>query len=220
MILLPASAGRISVAEAGGQLFFGGLPARTAARALAAMEHCSSGGLVCAAPTAGSAGILPAVLAAIEERRPGDPKLLQDSLLAGAVVGLAFAQGATFAAEVGGCQMEVGASAAMAAGAAMAAAGGSPEMSFQAASLMLQNYMGLICDLVRGYVELPCHIRNALAASSVLAAVDLVLGGYADPVPFDEVVAATLGTGLLLPLELRCTSRGGLAACPSQRISL
>jgi len=215
MFLLLPSAGLIEKAEQEGRLFFGGLPARTGARALAAMEHCSSGGLVCAAPTAGSAGIMPAVLAAIGERRPDDPAVLRRALMTGGVVGLVFAQGATFAAEVGGCQVEVGASAAMAAGSAMAAAGGTVKQIFQSAGIMLQNYMGLICDPVKGYVELPCQIRNALAASSALTAVDLILGGYRDPVPFDESVAAALATGQLLPMELRCTSLGGLAACPS-----
>ena len=215
MFLLSPSAGLIEKAAAEGHLFFGGLPARTGAKALAAMEHCSSGGLVCAAPTAGSAGIMPAVLAAIRERRPDDQAILRRALMAGGVVGLAFAQGATFAAEVGGCQVEIGASAAMAAGAAMAIASGSVEQIFQSAGIMLQNYMGLICDPVKGYVELPCQIRNALAASSALTAVDMILGGYTDLVPFDESVAAVLATGQLLPMELKCTSLGGLAACPS-----
>jgi L-serine dehydratase len=138
-------------------------------------------------------------------------------LAAGAAVGLAFAQGATFAAEIGGCQVEVGASAAMAAGAAASAFGASPAQVFQAASITIQNYMGLICDPVKGYVELPCQIRNALAASSALTAADLVIGGYLDPAPFDETVAATISTGLMLPIELRCTGLGGLAACPSLR---
>lgn len=215
MFLLHPSAGEILEAEAGRRLIFGGLHARTGARALAVMEHCSSGGLVCAAPTAGSAGIVPAVLAAIEETGPGDRTLLRRSLMAGAVVGLTFAQLATFAAEVGGCQVEVGASAAMAAGAAAAAGGGTEAQIFQAAGIMLQNYMGLICDPVKGYVELPCHIRNALAASTALTAVDLIFGGYFDPVPFDEAVSATLATGRLLPMEFRCTTLGGIAACPS-----
>lgn len=220
LFLLSPSAALIQKAEREKRLFFGGLPARTGARAMAAMEYCSSGGLVCAAPTAGSAGIMPAVLAAIRENRPDDPATLRQALMTGGVVGLVFAQGATFAAEVGGCQVEVGASAAMAAGAGMAAAGGACEMIFQASGIMLQNYMGLICDPVRGYVELPCQIRNALAASSALTAVDLILGGYHDPVPFDESIAAVLATGHLLPMELRCTSLGGLAACPSMAESI
>jgi L-serine dehydratase len=215
MVMMGPSAGAIHQAEAEGRLLFGGLMARTGARALAAMEWCSSGGLVVAAPTAGSAGILPATLAAIDERLGGDRERLLDCLMTGAVVGLAFAQTATFAAEVGGCQVEVGASAAMAAGAAAAASGGSPEKVFQAAGVTLQNYMGLICDPVKGYVELPCQIRNALAAVSALAAADMVIGGYVDPAPFDETVAAVLATGRMLPLELRATSRGGLAACPA-----
>ena len=80
---------------------------------------------------------------------------------------------------------------------------------------MLQNYMGLVCDLVQGYVELPCQIRNALAAVSALGAADMIIGGYQDPAPFDESAAAALETGQALPLDLKCTSRGGLAACPA-----
>jgi L-serine dehydratase len=179
------------------------------------MESCSSGGLVVAAPTAGSAGIVPAVLSALVEKLGPEAGRLRRALMAGAVVGLCFAQGATFAAEVGGCQVEVGASAAMAAGMAAQSAGAPPEQCFQAASIMLQNYMGLVCDPVKGFVELPCQIRNALAAVSALAAADMILGGYRDPAPFDETAAAVLATGAALPLELKCTSKGGLAACPS-----
>jgi L-serine dehydratase len=211
---LTPSAQKILGAKSKGQLPLNGPQTLAAVNAMATMEINSSGGLVCAAPTAGSAGIMPGVLATLKERLSLSSESLLEALMAGGVVGLVYDQGATFAAEIAGCQVEVGASAAMAAGSAVHAARGTPEQIFQAAGLMLQNYMGLVCDPVQGYVEMPCLIRNALAASTALTAADLVLGGYQDPVPFDQAVAAVLETGRLLPLELRCTSLGGMAICP------
>ena len=215
MKLLEGKAAQINRKSEESGLLFDGLNSKAAVWALAAMEANSSGGLVCAAPTAGSAGILPAVIRAIDAGCQDVTANLAECLMAAGVVGLIYDYQATFAAENGGCQVEVGASAAMAAGAAVQAGGGTAEQVFEAASLMIQNYMGLICDPVKGYVEVPCHIRNAMAASSALTMANLVLGGYRSLIPFDEAAAAALETGRKLPMEFKCTTLGGTAMCPS-----
>ena len=127
------------------------------------------------------------------------------------------AERATFAAEEAGCQVEIGAAGAMAAAAVVEAAGGDVAQAADAAAISFQNTMGSVCDLVQGIVEIPCHTRNAVAASSAFVCADLILGGYRNPVPLDETVDAVLASGRMLPAELRCTARGGLAVTPSAR---
>ena len=114
-----------------------------------------------------------------------------------------------------GCQVEIGAAGAMAAAAVVEAAGGSAAQAADAAAIALQNTMGSVCDLVQGLCEIPCHTRNAVAASSAFVCADLVLGGYDNPIPLDETIDASFASGRMLPAELRCTARGGLAVTPS-----
>ncbi len=137
------------------------------------------------------------------------------ALLAAGAVGLVVARRATFAAEVAGCQVEIGAAGAMGAAAVVEAAGGTAAQACDAAAVSLQNTMGSVCDLVQGLCEIPCHTRNAVAASSAFVCADLVLGGYRNPVPLDDTVDASFDSGRMLPAELRCTARGGLAVAPS-----
>ena len=215
MKLLRPTAGRIFRAEADGRLPTGGLPVRAAARAMAALHVSNSMGIVCAAPTGGSSGVLPGVMVTLAEEKglAGEEAAL--ALLAAGAVGLVVAARATFAAEVAGCQVEIGAAGAMGAAAVVEAAGGSAAQALDAAAISLQNTMGSVCDLVQGMCEIPCHTRNAVAASSAFVCADLVLGGYVNPVPLDETVDASFASGKMLPAELRCTARGGLAMAPS-----
>ncbi len=182
---------------------------------MAALHVSNSGGVVCAAPTGGSAGVLPGVMVTLVEER----KLSRDetalALLAAGAVGLLVARRATFAAEVAGCQVEIGVAGAMAAAAVIEASGGTAAQAADAAAVALQNTMGSVCDLVQGLCEIPCHTRNAAAASSAFVCADLVLGGYRNPVPLDETIDASYAAGRMLPPELRCTARGGLAVAPS-----
>jgi len=217
MRLLAPSAGAVYRADAAGRLFAGGLPVRAAARALAAMHVASGGGVVCAAPTGGSAGVLPAVAVTLAEELGQSDDAVVRALFAAGAVGAILAERATFAAEVAGCQVEIGAAGAMAAAAVVEAAGGSARQVADAAAVAFQNTMGSVCDLVQGMVEIPCHTRNAAAAASAFVMADLVMGGYANPVPLDETIDAVYATGRMLPPELRCTARGGLAATPSAR---
>ena len=138
-------------------------------------------------------------------------------LFAAGAVGVIVAQRATFAAEVAGCQVEIGAAGAMAAAAVVDAMGGSAAQACSAAAISFQNTMGSVCDLVQGMVEIPCHTRNAVAAANAFLVADLVLGGYRNPVPLDETIDAVFDVGRMMPSELRCTSGGGLAMAPSAR---
>jgi L-serine dehydratase len=215
--LLPTCAGAIFQAEAAGRLSVRSLHTRAAARAMAVMHVDGAMGVVCAAPTGGSAGVIPGVLVTLAEERSLTREQIGRALLAAGSIGLILAQRATFAAEVAGCQVEIGASGAMAAAAVVDAVGGTARQACDAAAISFQNSMGTVCDLVHGRVEIPCHTRNAAAAASAFVNADLVLGGYPNFIPLDETIDAVYAVGRAMPAELRCTSKGGLAVTPSAR---
>ncbi len=218
--LLTPTAWKVYESEKKGKLFVGGVHSRAAARALAVMHVNSSGSVVCASPTGGSAGVIPAILSTLMEDFGLDKKKVLNALWAAGAVGLALARRSTFAAEVAGCQVEIGAAGAMGAAAVIEAAGGTALQACDAAAIVFQNIMGSVCDLVQGIVEIPCHTRNAALASQALLCADLILGGYENFIPLDETIDAVHSVGEMLPAELRCTSRGGLACCPSaQKLS-
>jgi L-serine dehydratase len=215
MQLLRPSARQVYRAEAEGRVAVGGLHTRAAARSMAVMHVNGGMGVVCAAPTAGSAGVLPGVAVTLAEEKGLSQEETALALLAAGAVGLVVAVRATFAAEVAGCQVEIGAAGAMAAAAVVEAAGGSARQATDAAAVSFQNTMGSICDLVQGIVEIPCHTRNAATASGAFVCADLVLGGYDNPIPLDETIDAVYAVGQMLPHELRCTALGGLSVAPS-----
>jgi L-serine dehydratase len=217
MHLLHPTADAVFRAEAAGRVAVGGIHTRAAARAMAVMHVNGAMGVICAAPTAGSAGALPGVVVTLAEEWGLDDDAAGTALLAASAVGVIVAVRATFAAEVAGCQVEIGAAGAMAAAAVVEAAGGTAHQAADAAAISFQNTMGSVCDLVQGIVEIPCHTRNAVAAASAFVCADLVLGGYVNPIPLDETVDAVLAVGKMLPRELRCTALGGLALAPSAR---
>lgn len=214
MKLLQPSARSIFEAEAAGNLALGGPGIRAAARAMAVVHVANSGGVICAAPTGASSGVIPGVLATLVETKRLTAERVTLALFGAAAVGLVIARRATFAAEVAGCQVEIGAAGAMAAAAAVEAMGGSADKALDAAAVSLQNSMGSVCDLVQGLCEIPCHTRNAAAAAGALVCADLILGGYTNPIPLDATVDAVFAVGKMLPGELRCTSLGGLAVTP------
>ncbi len=213
--LLPACAGSIFQAEAAGQLAGGGLHTRAAARAMAVMHVDGAMGVVCAAPTGGSAGVIPGTLVTLAEERSLTREQIGLAFLASGAIGMILGQRATFAAEVAGCQVEIGASGAMAAAAVVDAVGGTASQACDAAAISFQNTMGTVCDLLHGVVEIPCHTRNAAAAAAAFVNADLVLGGYTNFIPLDETIDAVYAVGQAMPSELRCTSKGGLAIAPS-----
>lgn len=215
MLLLRPSAWSIYRAEAEGRVAIGGIHTRAAARAMAVMHVSNGMGVVCAAPSGGSAGVIPGVVVTLAEEQGWSQEQTALALLAASAVGLVVAMRATFAAEVAGCQVEIGAAGAMATAAVVEAAGGTAQQAADAAAIAFQNTMGSVCDLVQGSCEIPCHTRNAVAASAALVSADLILGGYINPIPLDETVDAVYSVGRMLPSELKVTGLGGLSLAPS-----
>ena len=177
----------------------------------AIMESKSAMGLIVAAPTAGSCGGLPGACIGAAKAM-GLSRLEQTrAMLAGGMIGVFIAAHATFAAEVGGCQAECGAGSGMAAAALVTLAGGSAQQAVNAASMALQNILGMICDPVANRVEVPCLGKNVLAASNALASANMALANYDPVIPLDEVIQSMDAVGKLLPAALRCTAYGGLS---------
>ncbi len=186
--------------------------------ALSCSEVNASMGRICAAPTAGSCGIVPAVLLTCEKRYSLDSKAINDALLTASGIGIIIATNATVAGAEGGCQAECGAAAAMAAGAAVQIMGGTPAQSLNAAAIALKNVMGLVCDPIAGLVESPCAKRNASGAVNAMISADMTMSGIVSAIPFDETVDAMYRVGRMLPMQLRETALGGVAAQPSAKI--
>lgn len=187
-------------------------------RALSCSEVNASMGRICAAPTAGSCGIVPAVLLTCEERYNLDEKQMSDALLTASGIGVIIATNATVAGAEGGCQAECGAAAAMAAAAAVQIMGGTPQQCLNAAAIALKNVMGLVCDPIAGLVESPCAKRNASGAVNAMISADMTMAGIVSAVPFDETVDAMYRVGRMLPMQLRETALGGVAAQPSAKL--
>ena len=213
---------RMEQARTGGHLLAGEVMDVAMAAALGVAEVNAAMGVIVAAPTAGSCGVLPGVLLAVAGQRrarddePEEEAVVRGLLTAGAV-GAVIASRATLAGAAGGCQAECGAAAAMAAAAAVELAGGPPSACAHAAAFALKGLMGLVCDPVGGLVEVPCVKRNAMAAAVALAAADLALAGVRSVIPPDEVIAALAEVGRCLPTSLRETAQGGLAVTPTGR---
>lgn len=185
---------------------------RVMALALSGSEVNASMGLVCAAPTGGASGVLPAVLLATGQKLQSKRQQLLDSLLVAAGVGAVITKNATVSGAEGGCQAECGAAGAMAAAAVVTLAGGTPAACAHAVAIALMNCMGLICDPVAGMVQLPCSFRNASQAVNAIISADLALAGQSSVIPADEVIEAMYRVGKMLPAALRETALGGIAA--------
>lgn len=183
--------------------------------AMAVLETNASMGLIVAAPTAGSAGIVPGLMIALqEEYHYSDEQIIHALYNAGAIGYLAM-RNATVAGAVGGCQAEVGIASAMAASAAVELMGGTPAQCTYASSTVLMNMLGLVCDPVGGLVEYPCQNRNAAGVANALIAAEMALAGIVQLIPFDEMLDIMYSVGKRLPAELRETALGGCAAAPS-----
>ncbi|MZP30113.1 L-serine ammonia-lyase, iron-sulfur-dependent, subunit alpha [Heliobacterium undosum] len=185
--------------------------------ALAVGEANASMGRIVAAPTAGSSGVLPAVLFALGKSHGLSDRQLGEGLLVAGAIGMVVASRATLSGAAGGCQAECGAAAAMAAGAAVDLCGGRPAQVGEAVAMALKNMLGLVCDPVAGLVEVPCVKRNAGAAAQALVAAEMALAGIKSVIPVDEVIDAMGSVGAALPATLRETARGGLAETPTGR---
>jgi L-serine dehydratase len=187
------------------------------ARALSCSEVNASMGRVCAMPTAGSCGIVPSVLISVGEECKKTEEEVILALITASGIGTVIVENATVAGSEGGCQAECGVAAAMAAAGAVELKGGTPAMSMEAFSLALINVMGLVCDPVAGLVQIPCAQRNASQAVNALLSADLALGGMKFPIPADEVIDAMYRVGKLLPVQLKETAMGGIAATETGR---
>ena len=184
-------------------------------RAMAVLEQNATMGVIVAAPTAGSSGVVPGCVISAGEALGAGEKDVQQALWCAAAVGMLLSRNASVAGAEGGCQAEVGSAAAMAAAALAQMLGGTPEQALNASSIALGNLLGLACDPIGGLVEAPCQNRNAIGVACAFTATQLSLAGIKAPVSFDEAADAMLRVGRMLPLELRETALGGLATCPS-----
>lgn len=183
--------------------------------AMATSEVNASLGVICATPTAGSAGTLPGVIEALQERLDLDEAALIRFLFTAGGLGLVIANHAGIAGATGGCQAEVGSASAMGAAAAVEAAGGTPQQSAEALSIAISNLLGLVCDPIAGLVEIPCVKRNAIGTANALVAADLALAGCVSKIPADECIMALDKVGKQMPTSLRETGLGGLAGTPT-----
>ena len=193
----------------------GSLISRAAAYAMGVLEVNASMGLIVAAPTAGSSGVIPGVLCTIQEEYGFSDEEIVQALFNAAGIGYLITRNATTAGAEGGCQAEVGSASAMAASAVVELMGGTPRMCMDAASLAIVNILGLVCDPIGGLVENPCQNRNAMGASNALVASELVLAGIKSITPIDETIEVMYAVGKSIPSELRETSMGGVAIAKS-----
>jgi L-serine dehydratase len=200
-----------------GDTLCGGFINTVMARALSCSEVNASMGKICAMPTAGSCGIVPAVLISVGEECSKTEEDVINALITASGIGTIVVENATVAGSEGGCQAECGVAAAMAAAGAVELKGGTPAMSMEAFSLALINIMGLVCDPVAGLVQIPCAQRNASQAVNALISADMALGGAKFPIPTDEVIEAMYKVGKLLPIQLKETAMGGIAATETGR---
>jgi L-serine dehydratase len=187
------------------------------ARALAVQEVNAAMGVIVAAPTAGGAGVLPAVLTGLAAARAIPDDQVIDALATAGLIGAVVAERASLSGAEGGCQAETGAAAGMAAGAATEMLGGSPSQVSHAVALAQQGTLGLVCDPLGGLVELPCVFRNATGAAIALAAVEMALAGVTFAIPADEVIDTMGEIGREMDVRYRETAGGGLAATPTGR---
>ena len=183
--------------------------------AMAVLEVNASMGLIVAAPTAGSAGVVPGMMLALQECYRISDQRIVDALFNAGAVGYLAMRNATVAGAVGGCQAEVGVASAMAASAAVELMGGTPQQCLDAASTVLMNMLGLVCDPVGGLVECPCQNRNAAGVANALVAAEISLSGIRQLIPFDQMLDAMYAVGKRLPAELRETAQGGCATTPA-----
>ena len=183
----------------------------------AIMENKSAMGVIVAAPTAGACGALPGAIIGAADALDIDEDTIVKGMLAAGMVGVFIAEQASFAAEVGGCQAECGSGSCMAAAGLVTMMGGTLEQSLTAASLALQNSLGMICDPIGNRVEAPCLGKNVMAASNALSCTNMALANYDHLIPLDQVIQTMAKVSEQMARELRCTALGGLSITPAAK---
>ncbi len=215
--LVGGDGGRMARYVESGACLCGPFVGRMMERALKMAENNACMKRIVAAPTAGSCGVLPAVLLTCQEMLPAEEERILEALYVAAGVGEVIASRSSISGARGGCQAEIGASSAMAAAAVVTLKGGSPEAVFHGAAMALKNLLGLVCDPVAGLVEVPCVKRNVVGAVNALSAADMALAGIRSAIPPDQVIDAMRDVGDRMSVELRETGKGGLADTPAGR---
>lgn len=213
--LIGGESRKLSDLQSSGKNIAGNLISKAIAYSMGVLEVNASMGLIVAAPTAGSSGVIPGVLLALQEEYDFTDDQIIDALFTCSAIGYLAMLNATVAGAVGGCQAEIGVAAAMAAAAVVELMGGTPEQCTDAASTVLMNMLGLVCDPVGGLVEYPCQNRNASGASNAIVAAEISLTGIHQLIPLDEMMDIMYTVGKKLPAELRETALGGCALSPS-----
>ena len=198
----------------GGKTVCGEYIASVLAQALEMGESNACMKCIVAAPTAGSCGVLPAVLLPYQKREQLDDAVMVRAMYVAGAVGQVIAEKASIAGAAGGCQAEIGTASAMGAAALCYLAGGDSEAVCHAAAIAIKSLLGLVCDPVAGLVEVPCVKRNAAGAMIAMSSADLALAGIRSAVPPDEVIGAMREVGDKMDVSLRETGLGGVAATP------
>ena len=198
-----------------GKAMTGGYVSEVIAEALGMAESNACMCRIVAAPTAGSCGVLPAVMLPLCKHENLSQHQILEALYVASGIGAVIAHKASIAGASGGCQAEIGTASAMAAGALVALRGGSGEQIGHAVAMALKNLMGLVCDPVAGLVEVPCVKRNVIGAVNAVSAADMALAGIESRIPVDEVIEAMGEVGRRMPVEFRETALGGLAVTPT-----
>lgn len=213
--LIGGEAKKLARGKAAGLDICGELITKAIIFAHGVIEVNASMGVIVAAPTAGSSGVLPGVLFALQEKFGlEDEILLQGMYTAGAVGYLLMRNGSVSGAQAG-CQAEVGSASAMAAAAVVEMFGGTPEQALSGATGAISNFLGLICDPIGGLVENPCQNRNAAGAVNALINAQQALAGIGQRIPFDEMIQVMVNVGRSMPFELKESALGGCAVAPS-----
>lgn len=195
----------------------GNLVNKAMAKALSCSEVNAAMGKICAMPTAGSCGIVPAVLETLAEELDADEDTVIKAYVVASGTGALAVENATVSGAEGGCQAECGVAAAMAAAGAVYMKGGSAEECIESFAISLINIMGLVCDPVAGLVQIPCAQRNASQAVNALLSADLAMGGMKCGIDADEVIESMYRVGKLMPVQHRETSLGGIAVTASAK---
>ena len=213
--LIGGEAAKLAKHREEGRSICGSVLGRAITYATAVLEVNASMGLIVAAPTAGSSGVVPGLLLALQEENRLSDEAVMEALFNASAIGYLAMRNATVAGAVGGCQAEVGVASAMAASAAVELMGGTPKQCLDAASTAIMNLLGLVCDPIGGLVENPCQSRNVMGAANALSCAEMALSGIQQMIPLDEMLAAMYSVGRGLPHELRETALGGCAATPT-----
>jgi L-serine dehydratase len=210
--LVGTDAQKLHLHHEAGKSMMGEFCGKVMERALRVAESNACMKRIVAAPTAGSCGVMPAVLLSMQEKYHFTDRKMAESLYVASGIGGVIAMRACLAGAEGGCQAEIGSASAMASGAAVYLLEGSPEAIIHGSAMALSSLMGLVCDPVAGLVEVPCVKRNVIGALNAVSSADLALAGIRSRIPPDEVADAMKSIGRSLPSELKETGRGGLAA--------